>query len=68
MGTSLKASHGWLHQFKARANFHKVKVSGEAVNADMVATQEFPEMLPEIINEGTYLHEQAFNVDEAGLY
>ena len=34
----------------------------------MVAAQEFPETLQEIINEGTYLPEQVFNVDEIGLY
>ena len=51
MPTIYRSPYTWeneaalLHQFKARANFHKVKVSGEAVNADMVATQEFPEML-----------------------
>jgi len=43
-------------------------MSGKVVNADSGAAEEFPEMLPQIINEGTYLHEQAFNVDEAGLY
>ena len=34
-----------FHQFKARAKFHNVKLSGEAVSADRVAAQEFPEML-----------------------
>ena len=53
-GASFNASHGWLHQFKARANLHNVKVSGRAASADMVADQEFPEMLQEIIDEGTY--------------
>ena len=53
-GASFNASHGWFHWFKARANLHNVKVSGEAVTADMVAAWEFPEMLREIIDEGTY--------------
>ena len=43
-------------------------MSGKVVNAALGAAEEFPEMLPEIINEGTYIHEWAFNVDEAGLY
>ena len=34
----------------------------------MVAAQEFPEILQEIIDEGVYLPEQVFNVDERGLY
>ena len=32
-------------------------MSGKVVNADSGAAEEFPEMLPEIINEGTYIHE-----------
>ncbi|XP_066889619.1 tigger transposable element-derived protein 1-like [Kogia breviceps] len=43
--TSFNASHGWLYWFKARANLHNVKVSGEAGSADTVAAQEFPETL-----------------------
>ena len=65
---SLNASHGWFHQFKARAKFHNVKVSGEAASADREAAQEFPEMLWEIIDEAIYLFEQVFNMDETGLY
>ena len=44
-GASFNASHGWFHRFKARANLHNVKVSGEAVSADTVAAREFPKML-----------------------
>ena len=66
--TSSNASHGWFHRFKARANLHNIKVSGEAVSADTIAAREFPEMLQEIIDEGTYLPEPVFNVDETGLY
>ena len=67
-GASFNAIHGWFHWFQARANLHNVKVSGEAVSADTVAAREFPETLWEITDEGTYLPEQVFNVDEAGLY
>ena len=34
----------------------------------MVVAREFPEMLREIIDEGTYLPKQVFNVDERELY
>ena len=34
-GASFSGSHGWFHRFKARANLHDVKVSGEAASADM---------------------------------
>lgn len=67
-GISFNGSHGQFHQFKARANFHDVKASDEAVSADTVATQEFPKMLQEIIDEGANLPKQDFNVDEIGLY
>ena len=67
-GTSFNASHGWFHPFKARANFHNVKVSGEAASADRVAVQELPETLWEIIDDGVYLPNQDFNVDETQLY
>ena len=33
----------------------------------MVAAQEFPETLREIIDESTYLSEKVFNVDETRL-
>ena len=54
--------------FKAGANLHDVNVSGEPVSADTVAAREFPEILWEIIDEGTYLTKQGFKVDETGLY
>ena len=40
----------------------------EALSTDLVAAWEFPEKLLEIFDDGTYLPEQAFNVDETGLY
>ena len=45
-----------------------MKGSREAARADTVASQEFPEMLSEIIDEALYLFEQVFNMDETGLY
>ena len=40
---SFNASHAWFHQFKARANIHKVNVSGKAAIVAMVAASEIPE-------------------------
>ena len=62
------ASHDWFHQFKVRANLDNVKVSGGATSTDTVVSQEVPEMLQAIINEGMYLPKQDFNMDETGLY
>ena len=53
--TSFNASHGLFHRFKARSNLHSINVSGEAADANISAAREFPEMLQEIIDKGTYL-------------
>jgi len=65
-GSSLNASCGWFHLFKHRANLHNVKVRGEESSADLAAAWEFPELLQEIIDEGGYLPEQVFSIDEIG--
>ncbi|XP_066457664.1 tigger transposable element-derived protein 1-like [Eleutherodactylus coqui] len=62
------ASHGWFNRFKAHNNLHNIKVTGEAASADMVAAQELPATLKEIIKEGAFSPQQIFNVDETGLY
>ncbi|XP_057390086.1 tigger transposable element-derived protein 1-like isoform X2 [Balaenoptera acutorostrata] len=67
-GKSFNASRSWVHRFKARAKLHNVKVSDKAASTDTIAAREFPETLREIIDEGAYLPEQVFNVDETGLY
>ncbi|KAM4021798.1 tigger transposable element-derived protein 1-like [Anomaloglossus baeobatrachus] len=62
------ASRGWFMRFKDRANFHNIKVQGEAASADEKAATEFPKALAEIIEEGGYCAQQVFNVDETGLF
>ena len=49
-GTSFNDNYSLFHWFKARANLHDVKVSGEAasVSADTVTAWEVSEMLPEV--------------------
>ena len=65
-GSSFNASCGWFHLFKPRANLHNVKVRGEESNVDLAVAWEFPELLQEIIDEGGYLPEQVFSIDEIG--
>ncbi|KAG6934999.1 tigger transposable element derived 1 [Chelydra serpentina] len=54
--------------FKARANLHNIRVSGEAASADEAAARVFPDTLAKIIEEGGYCAHQVFNVDEIGLF
>uniref|UniRef100_K7F4W6 DDE-1 domain-containing protein n=1 Tax=Pelodiscus sinensis TaxID=13735 RepID=K7F4W6_PELSI len=58
------ASHGWFNHFKTCANFHSVKLSGEAASADLKAAEPFIKL----IKEGNYFPEQIFNVNETGLF
>lgn len=62
------ASRGWFMRFKARANYHNLKVQGEAASGDEKAASEFPKALAEIIKERGYTAQQVFNVDETGLF
>ncbi|XP_069832253.1 tigger transposable element-derived protein 1-like [Dendropsophus ebraccatus] len=62
------ASRGWFMRFKERANFHNIKVQGEAASGDEKAAREFPKALAQIIAEGDYCAQQVFNVDETGLF
>ncbi|BFZ12501.1 hypothetical protein BsWGS_15540 [Bradybaena similaris] len=55
-------------RFKARANYHNLKVQGEAASGDEKAASEFPKALAAIIKERGYTAQQVFNVDETGLF
>lgn len=48
---------GWFIGSKGEPTF-TANVSDEAVSTDRVAAHEFPEMLPGIVEEDTYLPEQ----------
>ena len=61
------ASHGWFQNFKTRFGFHNVKKQGEAKSADEEAAAAYPARIKEIMEEGGYLPEQVFNMDETGL-
>ena len=62
------ASHGWFQRFRRRFNLHNRSISGEAASADTEAAEKFIDELDKIIEEGGYLPEQIFNVDETGLF
>nr|XP_006138987.1 tigger transposable element-derived protein 1-like [Pelodiscus sinensis] len=62
------ASRGWFNRFKARANLHNIKVSGEAASADEKAASAFLETFAATIKEGNYSAHQVFNVEETELF
>jgi hypothetical protein len=62
------ASKGWFEKFKNRHNLHNIKLKGEAASSDITAARDYPKILKQIIEEGEYVSEQIFNVDETGLY
>lgn len=62
------ASHGWFNRFKAHANFHNVKLSGEAASADTKAAEVYPEVLRKITEGGNCTTQQTFNINKTGLF
>ena len=54
-------------RFKARANYHSLKVQGEAASGDEKATSLFPKILANIIGEEGIMLIKS-NVDETGLF
>ncbi|KAB0357880.1 hypothetical protein FD754_002036 [Muntiacus muntjak] len=61
----LKKKHS--EESRAHLLMPAMVVSGEAMSANTLAAQRFPEMLQEISDKGEYLPEQIFNVDQKEL-
>lgn len=53
---------------KKRAHLHSLKLSGEAASADTRSAPKFPDEFAKLIEEGGYVPQQIFNVDETGLF
>lgn len=61
---TFNAGHGWFYRFEATANLQNMKAKGEAASVPLVAAREFPEMLWDITDEGTYCNDE--DLMEAG--
>lgn len=63
-----QASKGWFDHFQKCFNIKSVSLHGEAASADKEAMEKYLETFRHIIEEKGYKAQQAFNVDETGLF
>ena len=66
---SFAASKGWFDKFQKYFGLRSVSLHGEAASADTEAAKEYVNgKFPELIEEGCYVPEQVFHMDETGLF
>ncbi|KAK3882462.1 hypothetical protein Pcinc_013169 [Petrolisthes cinctipes] len=65
--SGFQASTGWLYRFIDRKEIRNVNLTGEAASANSVAADNFPQILKDTIEEGSYDPECIYNMDECGL-
>ncbi|XP_054648760.1 tigger transposable element-derived protein 1-like [Dunckerocampus dactyliophorus] len=62
------ASKGWFEKFQKRYQLKSVVLHREAASADQSAAEDYVNSFQNILEEGNYLPEQVFNMDETGLF
>lgn len=63
-----KASNGWLSWCKSRCNSYNIAEGGETASADEEGASYFPEKLKVFIDEGAYINQTIYSVDETSLF
>ncbi|MCK5921306.1 MAG: hypothetical protein KAG66_10220 [Methylococcales bacterium] len=62
-----RALTGWLCSFLKKKKIRNVKLVGERATADEVEAEKYPDLLAKIVEDGGYVPEQIYNMDETGL-
>ncbi|XP_070591828.1 tigger transposable element-derived protein 1-like [Erythrolamprus reginae] len=67
--STFTASKGWFDKFQRCYGLRSVSLHGEAASADTGAAEQYVHgTFKDLIEEGAYLPEQVFNMEETGLF
>ena len=66
--SEFNATTGWFDRFKRKFYLPNVRIVGEKASADTEAAQRFAEIFCKIVEEGNYIAQQIYKVDEFALY
>ena len=61
------ASEGWLNRWNKRHGIQQMKICGEKLSADNVASKQFIKKFEALLKEHSLTSEQVYNIDETGL-